>query len=182
MGAPGLQPPQNRPLVGRVPSPGVPISFLMRIAGRDQDRRLGAGAGAAPLPGSSLSTGAGLTAAALVVPRQGAGSGSPPHPLKVPNSGAGRHPLKVPNFISGGASRRGATVAAVTGDFWIGFGWRHVSSAGFLQPSPPWRPLPEPLLQTVKPQRHRGHRGKNGTGPAGRAGRPGEVYIIRTQD
>ena len=30
--APGLHPPQNRPLVGRVPSPGVPISSIMRIA------------------------------------------------------------------------------------------------------------------------------------------------------
>src|ERR1035437_6663449 len=28
-------PPQNRPLVGRVPSPGTPISSIMRIAGRD---------------------------------------------------------------------------------------------------------------------------------------------------
>ena len=30
--APGLHPPQNRPPVGRVPSPGVPISSIMRIA------------------------------------------------------------------------------------------------------------------------------------------------------
>ena len=30
--APGLHPPQDRPLVGRVPSPGVPISSIMRIA------------------------------------------------------------------------------------------------------------------------------------------------------
>ena len=72
------------------------------------------------------------------------------------SSGAGRHPLKAPNFISGGVSRRGASVAAATSDFRIGFGWRHVSSAGFLQPSPPWRPLPEPLLQPVKPPRPRG--------------------------
>jgi len=34
--APGLHPPQNRPLVGRVPSPGVPISFIMRIAAEAQ--------------------------------------------------------------------------------------------------------------------------------------------------
>jgi hypothetical protein len=33
--APGLHPPQNRPLVGRVPSPGVPTSSTMRIAGRN---------------------------------------------------------------------------------------------------------------------------------------------------
>ncbi len=32
--APGLHPPQNRPLVGQVPSPGAPISSIMRIAGR----------------------------------------------------------------------------------------------------------------------------------------------------
>jgi hypothetical protein len=32
--APGLHPPQNRHLVGRVPSPGVPISSIMRIAGK----------------------------------------------------------------------------------------------------------------------------------------------------
>ena len=31
--APGLHPPQNRPLVGRVPSPGVPIASIMRTAG-----------------------------------------------------------------------------------------------------------------------------------------------------
>jgi len=31
--APGLHPPQNRPRVGRVPSPGVPCSSIMRIAG-----------------------------------------------------------------------------------------------------------------------------------------------------
>ena len=30
--APGLHPPQNQHLVGRVPSPGVPISSIMRIA------------------------------------------------------------------------------------------------------------------------------------------------------
>ena len=30
--APGLHPAQNRPLVGRVPSPGVPFSSIMRIA------------------------------------------------------------------------------------------------------------------------------------------------------
>ena len=30
--APGLHPPQNRPLVGRVPSPGVPIASIMRTA------------------------------------------------------------------------------------------------------------------------------------------------------
>src|SRR5947199_4115900 len=32
--APGLQPSQNRPLVGRVPSPGVPFCPIMRIAVR----------------------------------------------------------------------------------------------------------------------------------------------------
>ena len=88
----------------------------------------------------------------------------PPHPLKVPNSGAGRHPLKIPNFSSGGVSRRGAIVAAVSSAFWIWFGWWHVSSAGFLQPSPPWRPLPELLLIWRSDRR-----------PAARAGWPGDM-------
>src|SRR3989442_9491498 len=32
--APGLHAPQNRPLVGRAPAPGVPIWSIMRIAAR----------------------------------------------------------------------------------------------------------------------------------------------------
>jgi hypothetical protein len=30
--APGLHPPQNRAVVGRVPSPGIPLQHIMRIA------------------------------------------------------------------------------------------------------------------------------------------------------
>src|ERR1035438_6356540 len=37
--APGLHPPQNRHLVGRVPSPGVPISSIMRIGDARTQRR-----------------------------------------------------------------------------------------------------------------------------------------------
>src|ERR1035438_1875662 len=37
--APGLHPPQNRHLVGRVPSPGIPIWSIMRIGDARTQRR-----------------------------------------------------------------------------------------------------------------------------------------------
>ena len=55
--APGLHPPQNRPLVGRVPSPGVPIASIMRTAGRIVRWRPGF---SAPRPGGVSSGTGGL--------------------------------------------------------------------------------------------------------------------------